>query len=162
LTKPKRRRAVRALDLALKGEVCRAGDQRRAPIEDAPSKTDCLTSIHYVFRKVFDRSLPLDLVGDMPRLLSQSGWVLKIIDSHDLCIGDLIFLKRKSETKLVAHAALVIGPDRIFHCKRDAGAVTESIEKVWEVFEQTLKKDLLKYIDPRNAVLRKKYGIYLP
>jgi len=98
----------------------------------------------------------------MPRLLSQSGWAFKIIDSNELCIGDLIFLKRKSEIKLVAHAALVIGPDRIFHCKRDAGAVTESIEKVWKVFEQTLKKDLLKYIDPRNTPLQKKYGIYTP
>jgi cell wall-associated NlpC family hydrolase len=135
--------------------------QRRAPFEDAPSKTDCLTSIHYIFHKVFNRSLPLDLVGDMPRLLSQSGWSLKIVNSNELCIGDLVFLKRKSETKLVAHAALVIGPNRIFHCKRDAGAVIESIEKVWGVFEQALKKDLLKYIDPRNTALRKKCGIFL-
>jgi cell wall-associated NlpC family hydrolase len=135
--------------------------QRQAPLESAPFKTDCLTSIQYIFRMVFDCFLPLDLVGDMPRLLSRSGWTLKMTDPHDLRIGDLIFLKRKSEAKLVAHAALVIGPDRIFHCKRDAGAVIESIEKVWEVFEQVLKKDLLKYIDPRNVVLRKKYGIYL-
>ena len=91
-----------------------------------------MTSIHYIFQKAFDQSLPLDLVGDMPRLLKVSGWDLQIVDSSDLCTGDLIFLKRKSELKLIAHAALVIGPDRIFHCKRDVGSVVESIEEVWE------------------------------
>jgi hypothetical protein len=135
--------------------------QRRAPLEDAPFKTDCLTSIHYIFQKAFNHPLPLDLVGDLPRLLSRSGWTLKLIDSNDLLLGDLIFLKRKSELKRIAHAALVIGPNQVFHCKRDAGATIESIEEVWAVFEQTLKEDLLKYIDPRNTDLRGKHGRYI-
>ena len=90
-----------------------------APLEVAPLKTDCLTSIHYIFKKAFHHTLSLSLIGDMPRLLSQSGWVLQVVDSDELCIGDLIFLKRKKETKLVAHVALVIGFNQIFHCKRD-------------------------------------------
>lgn len=98
----------------------------------------------------------------MPRLLSKSGWTFQLIESADLLFGDVLFLKRKAEIKLVAHAALVIGPDRIFHCKKDAGPVVETIEKVYEVFEQTLKEELLRYIDPRNIPLREKYGIYLP
>lgn len=136
--------------------------QKGVSLKEAPTKTDCITSIHYIFQKAFNYSLPRAWVGDMPRELSQSGWTKEIVSSKDVKVGDLIFLKRRSEQRLVIHAALVIGPDRIFHCKRDAGAVIESIAKVWEVYEQALKSDLLRYVDYRNVDLRNQYGVLLP
>lgn len=97
-------------------------------LEALPSKSDCATAIHYIFQKAFRYPLPLYLIGDMPRLLSKSGWSLLIIDPGDLRIGDLIFLKEKTITRLVSHLALAISPNQIFHFKR-GGAAIESAEK---------------------------------
>lgn len=129
-----------------------------APLESAPAKTDCLTSIHYLFLKAFDIQIPLTFVGDMPRLLISTQWSFHLVDASEFKMGDLIFLKRKAEPKLIAHAALALGPDRIFHCKRDQGAVIESVSAVFEIFEQKIKHSQLKYIDPRNKELREANG----
>lgn len=136
--------------------------ERHAPTEAAPSRTDCLTAIHYLFSKVFSTKIPLTFVGDMPRLLASSGWELHVIDTTEMKSGDLIFLKCKEESRLIVHAALVLSVDKIFHCRRDIGAVVESVDRVFEVYEQQIWKDQLVYIDFRNEELRKEHdGCYL-
>ncbi|HEV3269251.1 MAG TPA: hypothetical protein VGZ69_01210 [Candidatus Rhabdochlamydia sp.] len=43
--------------------------------EHAPKKTDCLTAIHYIFKKALNLDMPLTFIGDMPRqLLSLENW----------------------------------------------------------------------------------------
>ncbi len=132
--------------------------ERRAPLEAAPLKTDCLTSIHYLFSKALGIHIPLTFVGDMPRQLRSSGWDFHVVDIAELRSGDLLFLKRKEEPRLIIHAALVLSVDRIVHCKRDIGIVLESIDSVFEVYEQQIHEDQLIYIDYRNEGLREKYG----
>ncbi len=137
--------------------------ERKAPLEAAPEKTDCLTSIHYLFLKALKVDLPMTLIGDMPRLLASSGWEFHLVDQAELKSGDLMFLKRRDNDLLIGHAALVLKADRIFHCKRDnGGMVVELIDRVFETYEQKIQATQLKYIDIRNEELRKKHnGCYL-
>ncbi len=126
--------------------------------EAAPEITDCLTSIHYIFKQALKVDIPLTFVGDMPRrLLTLDQWEFCEIDPKEACCGDLVFAKRIREEKLIAHVALLLGPDEVFHCKRDGGPIVESFEKFCSLFEQKLTLDQLRYIDPRNREMREKY-----
>jgi len=135
-----------------------------APLENAPFETDCLTSIHYIFKKAFGIQIPLTLVGDMPRtLLALGEWKFLCLDETAVQSGDLCFVKRIEEPKLIAHVALFLGPNEIFHCKRDVGAVVEDYKAFNSVFEQALTHNQINYIDLRNRELRQKHGgLFLP
>ena len=95
----------------------------------------------------------------MPRqLASLEGWKFCCIQPEEASCGDLIFVGRIKETKLLAHAAIFLSPYEVFHCKRDEGAVIESFEDFSKVFTQKLTDNQLQYIDPRDKPLREKYG----
>jgi hypothetical protein len=129
-----------------------------APLEEAPFQTDCLTSIYYIFKKTFGVDIPLTFVGDMPRTLFSVGeWKFLRVDEKAILCGDICFVKRVVEPKLIAHAALFLGPNEIFHCKRDEGAVVEDYANFCSIFEQKLTDNQINYIDPRNRELREKY-----
>ncbi|MBS0655313.1 MAG: C40 family peptidase [Verrucomicrobia bacterium] len=131
---------------------------RMAPLEEAPFHTDCLTSIYYIFKKTFGIDIPLTYVGDMPRTLHSGGeWRFLRADVRSIQCGDICFVKRITEPKLIAHAALFLGPDEVFHCKRDEGAVVENYSSFCSIFEQKLTDTQIHYIDPRNRELREKY-----
>ncbi|HEX2582513.1 MAG TPA: hypothetical protein VHL30_00155, partial [Chlamydiales bacterium] len=56
---------------ALRGTVYKCHAKR----EDAPGRTDCLTAIFYVLKKVAAVELQLEAIGNMPReLVSQWKW----------------------------------------------------------------------------------------
>jgi hypothetical protein len=133
--------------------------ERMAPLEMAPAKTDCLTSILYIFKRALEWKCAPTWIGDMPRVLLSSGkWTFHVIDSKDARCGDVLFAKRITEPKLLGHMALLLGPNEIFHCKRDSGAVIESWGNFLSVFEQKLTDKQIRYIDPRNTELREKYN----
>ena len=137
--------------------------EQRAPLEMAPFKSDCLTSIHYIYQRVLRVDFPTVFVGDMPRtLLSTGQWRLMEIDQKEASAGDLIFAKRILTVKLISHAAFVLGPHAIFNCRGDLGAVVETWDDFFSVFEQKLSETQIHYIDPRNKELRAKYkGKYI-
>ncbi len=132
--------------------------ERTVSLKAAPAKTDCVTAVHYLVRSVFQIELPRAWVGDMPRLLSQSNWTLHIIDSTELKTGDLLFLKQQEQPKLISHVAIALAPDQIFHCTGLLGPVIQSVDQVFERYEQQLKDDQIIYIDPRNISLREQHG----
>ena len=94
----------------------------------------------------------------MPRELSQSNWNLHIIDSSEIKTGDLLFLKQQKQARLISHIAIALAPDQIFHCTRHLGAVIQSVEHVFERYEQQLTHDIIIYIDSRNTFLRDKHN----
>ncbi len=98
----------------------------------------------------------------MPQRFYKQGWHFQLIDTKELQTGDLIFLKRRKEPKLIGHIACALDANRIFHCKRDRGALIESLDSVFQDFEQKLKKKQVLYIDPRNKELRALHrGLYI-
>jgi cell wall-associated NlpC family hydrolase len=139
-------------------ELQLASYERTVSLKEAPAKTDCVTAIHYLVKKIFQIDLPRAWVGDMPRELSLSNWNLRIIDSTELKTGDLLFLKQQQQPKLISHVAIALAPDQVFHCTALLGPVIQSVDQVFEKYEQQLKSDQIIYIDPRNAPLREKHG----
>ena len=132
--------------------------QRRAPLESAPHQTDCLTSIHYIFLEALHVNIPMTLIGDMPRELTHSGWQFHLIRKEELQPGDLIFLKKRTEPRLIDHVAVALAVDRVFHCKKGEGALCQSLDDLFEVYEQKILEKQLDYIDSRNQALRKIHG----
>lgn len=127
--------------------------KRTVSLKEAPAKTDCVTAVHYLVQKIFQIGLPRAWIGDMPRELSQSNWGSHIIDSAELKTGDLLFLKRREQPKLISHIAIVLAPDQIFHCTARLGAVIQSVDQVFERYEQPLQHAQAAYIDSRNKSL---------
>lgn len=133
--------------------------------EYAPEKTDCLTAIHYIFKKALSIDMPLTFIGDMPRqLLSLKNWEPIECTIENTQCGDIFFTKNKNKPKLISHIALIIEPDKIFHCTPILGkAVIQSKEEFFSSYEQKLPfRKMVCYIDPRNKELRFKEGMYLP
>lgn len=131
--------------------------RRPARLEEAPLITDCLTSIHYLFKHALQINIPLTYIGDMPRrMLSYSEWRAVKIDIKDARCGDLLFVKNKEREKLVSHVAMVIEVDKIFHCCVKAGtAIVQSEAEFFSLYEQRLDfREMVRYIDPRNRELR--------
>lgn len=131
--------------------------RRTALREEAPSITDCLTSIHYIFKKAFGLEIPLTYIGDMPRqLLSSNSWKPLKIDINQAQCGDLLFVKSTQYTKQLSHVAMFITADKIFHCNLASGtAVIQSPEQFFHFYEQKLNFiHMIRYIDPRNKKLR--------
>lgn len=131
--------------------------QRGAPLEDAPTKTDCLTSIYYLFKAAFGQELPVTLIGNMPRKLADYGWAYHYIDAPQLEAGDVIFIKKRNRPRLISHAALVVKVDSVFHCQMGKGMVQESVATLFETYEQQLFEDQLLYIDYRDGALREQH-----
>ncbi len=133
--------------------------------EEAPQVTDCLTSIHYIFKKALHIEVPVTFIGDVPRqLVSSSEWRPIKIDLKDVRCGDLLFAKNRANKKLLSHLALVIDVDRIFHCSPSWGtACIQSPDQFFSSYEQKLDfQKMVRYIDPRNKELREKHaGIYI-
>ena len=133
--------------------------------EYAPEKTDCLTAIHYIFKKALSINMPLTFIGDMPRqLLSLKNWEPIECNIENAQCGDIFFTRNKNKPKLISHVALIIEPDKIFHCTPILGkAAIQSKEEFFSSYEQKLPfRKMICYIDPRNKELRSKQGMYLP
>jgi len=100
----------------------------------------------------------------MPRrLLSFGEWSAHKVAWKDVKCGDLLFVKNKERPKLIAHIALVLNSNQIFHCCSALGAVIESKEQFFSVYEQKLPFEKMPlYIDPRNKPLREKHqGLFI-
>ena len=110
--------------------------------------------------------MPLTFIGDMPRqLVSCGNWRCIEIPIEDIQCGDLLFTKNKSAPKLLSHVALAIKTNQIFHCCPSIGtAIIQSEEEFFSLYEQRLNfEQMIRYIDPRNKVLRSMHkGIFIP
>lgn len=139
--------------------------KRPALREEAPKVTDCLTSIHYIFKKAMKVNISLTFIGDMPRkLLACSEWRVMKVAVKDVKKGDIFFVKNKENEKLLSHIALIIDKDKIFHCSLFFGtAVIQANEDFFALYEQRLNfKEMIHYIDPRNKKLREEQkGIFI-
>lgn len=131
---------------------------KQAFSEFAPQKTDCLTSVHYIYKTAFATFFPITWIGDMPRTLAEREWNSFVVEKNDLQIGDLLFLKRRGLSRPIVHVALVLNENFVFHCTKDCGAVVESIDRLFKSFEQVELTKQLCYIDYRNKEKRKKEG----
>ena len=139
--------------------------QRSAFREMAPNVTDCLTSIHYIFKKALSIDIPITYVGDMPRnLFFSSNWKALKINIEDALCGDILFVKNKERIKLLSHAALILGNNQFFHCSPILNtAAIQSKDDFFSFYEQKLNLiKMLHYIDPRNKEMREKnQGIFI-
>ena len=133
--------------------------------EYAPEKADCLTAIHYIFKKSLQIDIPLTFIGDMPRkLLSLKQWIPIECDLENMQCGDIFFAKNKNRPKLLSHVALIIEPNKIFHCSPCLKkAAIQSKEEFFLSYEQKISfEKMICYVDPRNKELRSKEGIFVP
>ena len=136
--------------------------QRYAELKNAPGITDCLTSIQYILRRALI-NMAITYIGDLPRrLLSSDRWRVLKIEVKDAKCSDVIFTKKIGKQRLISHAALFVGEDKIFHCCMSLGkAAIESSDQFFSVYEQTLDfKEMIRYIDHRNR-LRDIHGTFI-
>lgn len=100
----------------------------------------------------------------MPRkLISLEEWDLIECPIKDIQCGDVFFTKNTNKPKLISHVALVIDPNKIFHCTPLLQkAVIQSKEEFFSFYEQKLSiEKTLCYVDPRNKELRSKEGMFI-
>lgn len=136
--------------------------KRQSLLEEAPAYADCVTSIHYLFLEAIGMNIPVSLIGNMPRLLNEYDWSLRVIDKTEMQPGDLIFLKHREYERLISHVALAVNNTDVFHCKKEIGSVVQSVDHLFETYEQTIFYEQLRYIDYRDEELRRKHaGYYL-
>ena len=138
----------------------KASYKRQAFVEEAPGLADCLTSIHYIFKRALGFDLSVTFIGDMPRrLFSYSRLSYLKADSNSLKLGDILFVGSKTSTRMISHVALVVDKERIFHCNQASGhAEIESFDEFFSKYEQKLKsQEMLRYIDYRNTALREEH-----
>lgn len=138
--------------------------QRKSKREEAPSVTDCLTSVWYVFKKALKVDMDITLIGDMPRrLLLLSEWNLLCIDRKDAECGDVIFVKNRDNERLISHVGIILGADRVFHCCSKIGkASIQSDKEFFTEYHQQMKINngispgiqMVRNIDQRNIPLR--------
>lgn len=128
--------------------------------EAAPWKADCLTAIWYIYKQAFDVDIPITWIGNMPREMSLSkDWALLEVSLDNLKPGDLLFVKNVGKKRLISHIAMVIHEKLIFHCSHDLGAVIQSTNKFFSLYEQQLtSSEIVRYIDFRDKELRAQYG----
>jgi hypothetical protein len=107
--------------------------------------------VSYLFKKTKALEIPLDWIGNMPRLLIENGWQIKKIQTSDLKMGDLIFLgKRKNR---VDHLAVALSAEKVFHVSwKTKGAAIEKIESLFSRYAQPKEIRLfLSSVDPRTV-----------
>ncbi len=123
--------------------------KRLAKREEAPALADCLTAASYIFKKA-GTDLPLDWIGNMPRLLKNRGWSVQKISKEELKPGDLLFLGKGRS--LVSHLAIALNQEEVFHTSWEAkGGAIEKIENVFFRYSQPQEMPiLLSYVDPRT------------
>lgn len=105
--------------------------------------------------------MPITFVGDMPRVLFSNGdWRALKIDLKDVRCGDIFFVRHKKSERLLTHAAIFLGIDKIFHCSLSSGtAEIQTEDEFFESYEQPCNfKKMVRYIDRRNAELRLTHG----
>jgi cell wall-associated NlpC family hydrolase len=130
-------------------------------LEEAPEKADCLTVIHYLYKKALKVTIPLTFIGDMPRRLASYGeWRPLCIKQEDAQCGDLLFVKNKSNTRLITHIAMFIDARSIFHCcLNEKTAVIQRYETFASRYTQSLGfRIAVRYIDHRNQRERDQQG----
>ncbi len=129
---------------------------RRAPLEMAPGRTDCVTAAHYLYASAFELPLPVTYIGDMPRLLASLDWEFSVISPKEMRAGDLLFMRNKQSRRLITHLAVAMDVNQVFHCCRNLnGAIIEPIEDALIRYHQNLDIDWRLYIDYRNRELRR-------
>lgn len=121
---------------------------RRAPLEEAPAKLDCLTTVWWVYKKAIGHEIDLDFIGNMPGALHEKGWELIEIDEKGLRDGDIVFAKNKRAKRLVTHAAVVAG-EKLFHCLPKKGCASIDVDRFLRDYEQPSGPELLRYKDVR-------------
>lgn len=134
--------------------------KRQAYVEEAPIAADCLTSIHYIFKKALDFDLSVTFIGDMPRrLFNYSRLRYLKADLTTVRLGDIVFVASKKGTRMISHVGLVVDQERIFHCNWSSGSADiECFSSFFSKYEQKLtSKEMLRYIDSRNASLREEH-----
>ncbi len=135
-------------------------------LEEAPHVTDCLTSIHYLFKKALQIEIELTWIGDMPRELAKrpKEWKILLLDRQDAQFGDILFTKHSKRRKRLSHVGMIFGPNTIFHCSSElkTAQVVEDKE-FFASYEQVLSlEEALRYIDPRNIEERTKHrGLFM-
>lgn len=131
--------------------------QKQAKCEDAPIKTDCLTSIHYIFKTALRTHIPVTYIGNMPRqLVSYSSWRPLNIKREEARCGDLFFVQKLGKERLITHVAMFLDPDTLFHANYDAQtAVAENFEEFQKRYNQSLNfRRAVRYIDSRSTAKR--------
>ncbi len=86
-------------------------------------------------------------------------WKVLKIDIDRIRCGDLLFVKHRSQAKLLSHVAMCLGNGKLFHSTSKMGTgVVETIEELMVDHEQKLGfSKMIAYIDPRNKELREAY-----
>lgn len=136
--------------------------KKGAKLEEAPGHFDCLTIVYHLFQKHFAPS-ELTWIGDMPRRLqSLSSWKILRIDFSKTKTGDLLFLKERFFRKFVSHVGVVV-EGKIFSSTAATGtSQLETLEKVWERYEQKLSlSQLLRYTDHRGEDRKRAKGTFI-
>lgn len=138
----------------------------------APYQTNCVTSIRYVLKSCSKYPLPCSWLGDMPRtLVSEYGYSFCQIDIGSLRTGDLVFISssegfsHSSNRRSVVHVAMAVGVGILFHSSYERrGACLENILDPCDRFSREIRRNiindsafLMRYIDPRNHGLRKRF-----
>lgn len=138
----------------------------------APHLTNCVTAIRYLFLQSSTIFLPNLWIGDMPRILvRQLGCSLHTIKITSMKVGDLLFIKRvpgnttEKTKRYISHVMISLGGSLFFHSTEDRGGacLEDFIKPKDEIPAQLLKLNIdepylfMRYIDPRNVNMRKKY-----
>ncbi len=135
--------------------LCKQTKYKRCPRqEDAPALTDCLTSVHYLYKKTAKIEMSLEWIGNMPRaLVKKWGWSIAKISRSELQSGDLIFVRDKAASRRITHVVLALSADKVFHSSMKAkGGRIEDISDIFTTYTQSKQvKSLLAYIDPRTS-----------
>jgi len=125
--------------------------KKPAKREEAPEKADCLTVVSYLFKKTQALDIPLDWIGNMPRLLVEKGWQIEKIQRRSLKMGDLIFLGKRNNQ--IDHLAVALSAEKVFHVSwKTKGAAIEKIETLFSRYVQPKEIGLfLSSVDPRSV-----------
>jgi len=143
-------------------ELCSTTYERRARLEEAPKKTDCLTAVYYLVKKVMAIELTIKRIGSMPGILAnhpERKWsVIDITREDALQPGDLLFLQSKGHRRLITHLAVFLNSQFVFHSSKEKGGGTA--ELLTEVFKRYSPLsngiEMINYQDPRREITPKK------
>jgi len=121
--------------------------------ELAPTIADCLTAIYYLIKTLGALEIPFDFIGNMPRLLNDSGWNCLKVAQKEIHPGDLLFLKRRfRERREISHIGIAIDSETIFHCSSSPKRRIEEIGNIFSRYLQPDKETMRTYLDPRGSL----------
>lgn len=108
---------------------------------------NCVTAVRFVLESAGLR-IPRVWIGDLPAALAHYHWRALSISIDQLHAGDLLFVKREDR---LAHLALAVDKQRIFHCTYGRGAVIDEtrffLKNYLVPFQNSF--ELLSYRDQR-------------